>query len=216
MLVEIRNSGNGFISLPDKTYNKRDSYESSTNAMLEKIVTFVQEWIGPSETVIVTFTSLIPLENRGKLAKKIAGELRKSYKNKSLALDKKIIIKINTSDTQLPVLHIEASLTNYYAGKVEYSTVKSILCASLYSPDPIEQNKLENQAVYILNKAIKEKAKKLAHLQKEKWLVLINTHPLLDFELYTIALREINKRLLSNLSRIFIVFEKGTIELPPV
>ncbi len=217
VLVEIKNSGDGFITLPNNTYDERNSYESSsTNTFLKKIITLTQEWIDPSETIIVTFTSLIPLGNHGKLAKKIARELENLYKNKMLSHDRNIKIKIITSDTQLPILHIEAKLTNYYAGKGEYSAVKSILSASLFTPDPIGQNNLASQAEYILYYAIKKKAKKLAHLQQEKWLVLINTHPLLNIELYSIAFGEIRKRLLSNLTKIFIVFQSSAIELPPV
>ncbi len=215
VLVEMRNSGDGFILLPDLTLHSRERYEISADAMIKKIENDVNKWLNPAKTVILMISSPIPPKKRGQMAKKIARELKKSYQNKTLALDQTIKIPLKTPDLQIPILFIEARLTNYYANKIEYSSVKSILGASLQSPAPVLQANLSEQARYILDKAIKEKSDKLRNLEGKKWLVIINNHLLLDEYIYSLAFNKIKNESPSiEFEKIFIVSSSAVKQLP--
>ena len=160
--------------------------------------------------------SPVPLEQRGRLAKRIAKQLENAYRTKSLNFDQRIDFQVHTGDTQLPTIHMEAKLTNYYANRKEYSPLKEVLGASLQSSHPVLQASLSEQAGYILYTAISEKKEKLAHLDGEKWLVLINNHPMLDESLYSKACAEIfeqNETLRAAFSKIFLVEENIAKEL---
>jgi hypothetical protein len=192
VIVEVRNSGDGFLVLPEpKHLVPKESYERSAANMVDKIEELVKIWLDPTETIILMITSPIPLQQRGRLAKKISKQLENAYLNKTLSFSQRIELKVDTGDVTLPLVHVEAKLTNYYAGKKEYSTVKEILGASLQSPYPVFQASLSEQARYTLCTALSEKKEKLTHLEGEKWLVLVNNNPLLDEALYSAAYTEI-------------------------
>jgi hypothetical protein len=218
VLVEVRNSGDGFLVMPESDYlEPKERYERSTASMIDKIENNVKTWLDPSETIILMISSPVPLEKRGHLAKKIAKQLEIAYQSNSWSIDQKIDIQINTEDVKLPIFRLEAKLTNFYAGRKEYSAVKEILGASLQSPEPVFQSSLSEQAVYTLWNAIVEKSKKLEHLVGEKWLVLINNNPLLDTCLYSEAyariLKQCDNSLKSAFSKIFIIEGKVAHEL---
>ena len=125
------------------------------------------------------------------------------------------LVCLKTPDLQIPILFIEARLTNYYANKIEYSSVKSILGASLQSPAPVLQANLSEQARYILDKAIKEKSDKLRNLEGKKWLVIINNHLLLDEYIYSLAFNKIKNESPSiEFEKIFIVSSSAVKQLP--
>lgn len=192
VMVEVRNSGDGFLVLPESDYLvPKERYERSAANMVDKIEELVKIWLDPAETIILMITSPIPLEQRGRLAKKITKQLENAYRSKTLCLNQRIELQVDTGDVRLPLVHIEAKLTNYYGGKKEYSAVKEVLGASLQSPDPVFQASLSEQARYTLCTALSEKKEKLAHLEGEKWLVLINNNPLLDEALYSEAYTKI-------------------------
>lgn len=205
VMVEVRNSGDGFLVLPESEYLvPKEHYERSAANMVDKIEELVKSWLDPAETIILMITTPIPLEQRGRLAKRIAKQLENAYRNKTLCFNQRIKLQVDTGDNTLPLVHIEAKLTNYYAGKKEYSSVMEVLGASLQSPDPVFQASLSEQARYTLCTALSEKMEKLAHLEGEKWLVLINNNPLLDEGLYTKAYAEI----LANRKDLKITFSK--------
>ena len=86
--------------------------------------------------------------------------------------------------------------------------MKEILGAALQTPNPVLQATLSKQARYSLFVAMSVKREKLAHLNGEKWLVLINNNPLLDDSLYSEALTGIleqNEVLKAAFSKIFLV-----------
>lgn len=65
----------------------------------------------------------------------------------------------------------------------EYSPLK-IIPALVCSDRVIQYNSLKGEAISILSYAIKNKEKKYHTLNERKWLVLINTHPLLQVNDY--------------------------------
>lgn len=217
VLVEVRNSGDGYLVMPESEYvAPKERYERSAVGMIDKLENIVKTWLAPSDTIILMISNPVPLEQRGRLAKKI--ELEIAYRSKSWGLDQKIDIQIMIEDVKQPLFSVEAKLTNFYAGKNEYSAIKEILGASLQSPDPVFLASLSEQAVYTLWNAIIEKNKKLAHLVGEKWLVLINNNPLLDINLYSEAYAKILKESTNSekdaFSKIFIIEEKVAMEFP--
>jgi hypothetical protein len=209
VMVEVRNLGDGFLVLSKSNdLEPKERYERSAAAMIDKIENIVKTWIDPSETIILMITSAIPLEQRGRLAKKIANQLENAYRNRAWLLDQRIKFSISTDDSKVPIFHIEAKLTNFYGSKIEYSPVKEILGSALQTPNPVLQATLSEQARYSLFVAISEKREKLSHLDGEKWLVLINNNPLLEDSLYSEALTSILERngaLKTAFSKIFLV-----------
>ena len=132
VMVEVRNSGDGFLVLPKSEYLvPKERYERSAANMVDKIEELVKIWLDPAETIILMITSPIPLEQRGRLAKKITKQLENAYRSKTLCLNRRRELQVDTGDVTLPLVHIEAKLTNYYAGKNEYSAVKEVLRAYL-------------------------------------------------------------------------------------
>ena len=103
-------------------------------------------------------TSPIPLQQRGRLAKKITKQLANAYRSKILCLNQQVDLQVDTGDATLPLVHVEVKLTNYYAGRKEYSAVKEVLGASLQSPYPVFQASLSEQArLYAMHCTIRKK-----------------------------------------------------------
>jgi len=136
--------------------------------MTDKIETILKNWLQPSERIILTFNGPIPVEKRGKLAKKIAENLEKSYRKGALKIDQKTEMKVDTYDSQIPFLNLEAILTNFYADKINYSPLYCILDTAADSSNFVFQASLTVQAKYILYKAIGEKQKKLEKIEGDK------------------------------------------------
>ncbi|NGX28972.1 MAG: hypothetical protein K940chlam1_01164 [Candidatus Anoxychlamydiales bacterium] len=183
--VEVRNSGSGFILLPNSQFlESREQYDISSINMTDKIEKILKNWLQPSETIILTFNGPIAVEKRGKLAKKIAKNLEKAYRKGGLKIDQKIEIKVDTYDSQIPSLTLGVILTNFYADKINYSPLHCILDAVADSSNSVFQASLTEQAKYILYKAITEKQNKLGKIEGDKWLVIINNHISLNHHIY--------------------------------
>lgn len=192
-LVEIRQSGNGFIILPSSNHIcPKEQYESSIINTIDKINDITKKWLDPSTTIILMILSPIPRKNRGVFAKKTANHIKKIYMSKSWKLGQKIFFQIETKDIKLPTVNIEALLINSVGNP--YRAIQEIIAPSFQSTQPVLQSSLTDQAFYVLSSAIAEKTNKLGLLEGEKWLVLINTHPLLDYSLYSEAYKKISSQ----------------------
>ncbi|MBS0627636.1 MAG: hypothetical protein JSS09_05435 [Verrucomicrobia bacterium] len=112
--------------------------------------------------------------------------------SKSWKLGQKIFFQIETKDIKLPTVNIEALLINSVGNP--YRAIQEIIAPSFQSTQPVLQSSLTDQAFYVLSSAIAEKTNKLGLLEGEKWLVLINTHPLLDYSLYSEAYKKISSQ----------------------
>lgn len=212
--LEVTISGDGFIFTPEASLEAREVVERSSARMLGKLKSRIASWITPSESIIIAFLTHIPVRQRGRLALKIADELEQLYGNGTLCLNTKIKRDFQTTDAIVPTISMEVQLTNFYAGKQEYSPLKAILAGSLQSPIPVVQSSLSLQAQYILRDRIEKKVAKLSGIQGPKWLAILNTHPLLDLQLYKTGLKELNKDgFPHNFDKLFLVHEGNVFEL---
>lgn len=97
VLVEVRNSGDGFLVMPESDYlEPKERYERSAGGMI------VKTWLDLAETIMLMISSPVPLEKRSHLAKKIAKQLEIAYRSNSWNIGQKIDIQINTEDVKLP------------------------------------------------------------------------------------------------------------------
>jgi len=212
--LEVTISGDGFILTPEASLKAREVFERSAARMLGKLKSRIGSWIEPSESIIITFLTHIPVGRRGRLGLKIADELKQLYVNGILCLNTKIKRDFQITNAIVPTISVEVQLINFYEGKQEYSPLKPILAGSLQSPIPVVQSSLFLQAQYILRDRIEKKVAKLSDIQGPKWLAILNTHPLLDLQLYKTGLEELNKDgFAHNFDKLFLVHEGNVFEL---
>lgn len=215
--LEVRRSGNGFLHSSDseETVKCREGCEGACLTDMElKLNNLIKKWIDPQYTIILTLLSPIPTRKRSALAEAINKKLKKFFSVNSIDLDQNKSFSIPTYDKNNHSIEFEAKLTDYYANKSVYSPIKSIHACATQSPNLALQNDLVLQAGYILRVAIEGKAKKMSLVLGEKWLALVNTHPILTPDLYQ---RAIDQSHIDNthhsFTKIFIIYGTSAIEL---
>lgn len=202
--VEVTQTGHGFLLLEnqDSTDNPphervdKIKYESSAGNLLEEVFNNDLKkngsWIKNGDSIVILYTSPIPVEKRSKLAKKILNVIKNMYLNNQLLAYKDIKNSIKTELTiltgrdDIKGVTLEVFKSNWYKfdeNEKYYPIIENFFC-SFYSPDPVHDGSLAAQVVHILSNIIRKKHTKCAKLEMSKWLVLINTHPILDYNDY--------------------------------
>lgn len=191
ILVEVTQGGDGARIQQDPSTGKNVPVPMtdvrSYNEMLAKIRAEVRTWISAGETIILTFLSPLPSERRANIARIISGRLKTEYDAGNLSHEEPLRIRM-PADTEIC---LEAKLTTFYRDRQNYSPVMNILAASMSASNMAWQCNLSFQAQYVLQEAGVKKHEKLKNLSGEKWLIVINTHPLLTPDIYVKAAKSL-------------------------
>lgn len=231
--VEVTRSGMGFLLNPQdikfdnpnpvKNGLDRIKYEVSAGDFLEKQyeldIKNGNAWIGQGESLVVIILSPIPLEQRGKIGKKLLKVLKKLYEqNEILHLENRIGINngeftLLTGNTDCPGLTLQVLKTNFYQNPYTYTPIVVNFFVVQSSNNKPYDCSLDNQSLYILESVVRKKEEKCKHLQAGVWLVILNEHPILEIKDYTRVMPYINEMLKSSIfSKIFIVDVKKAYE----
>ena len=199
--IEVTQSGHGFLLLDNTNLSGRPiedgvdkiRHESSAGNLLEKAfaadIKKYGNWITNGESIVITYTSPIPTEKRSRFASRLLKTVKYLYRTNQI-LDYKDIdselkpeLTVLTGQAEIKGVSLEIFKTDYYRDKGGHPIIENFF-TSFYSPDPVYDGSLAAQVSYIMSDALSKKSKKCEALPDPKWLVLINTHPILEYQDY--------------------------------
>lgn len=199
--VEITQSGHGFLLLDNINLSGNPSedgvdkirHESSAGNLLEKAfaadVKRSGNWITNGESIVITYTSPIPTEKRSRFASRLLNTVKYLYQTdqilnyKDIDSELKPELTVLTRQDEIKGVSLEIFKTDYYKNKGSAPIIENFF-TSFYSPEPVYDASLSAQVSYIMSGTLSKKSKKCESLPDPKWLVLINTHPILEYTDY--------------------------------
>ena len=168
-------------------------YESSAGNLLEKAfetdVKKYGNWIKNGESIVIIYKSPIPTEKRSKLAAKLLSTVKYMYENnqilnyEEIAPELKPEFTILTGQDEIKGVSLQIFKTDNYKDKGGSQIIENFFI-SYYSPEPTYDASLSAQVSYIISKILSKKSKKCETLLGPKWLVLLNTNPILGYRHY--------------------------------
>jgi len=200
--IEVTQTGHGFLLVDNANLSgnpiddgeDKIRYESSArNLLMRAFKNDIEKkgnWIKKGESIVVTYISPIPTQKRSSLARKILSQVKHMYHNNQLLDSKEIAghikpeLTVLTGQSEIKGVSIEIFKTNYYESSDNYSPIIENFFCSFYSPKRVYDTSLSAQVFYILVSIISKKKNKCAQLQIPKWLVLVNTHHILEYNDY--------------------------------
>ncbi len=200
--VEVTQTGEGFLLLNgDKLLGDpvtdgvdKIKYESSAIDFLENAFENDSKkngnWVREGDSIVIMYKSPIPPKNRSKIAKRTLKTIKFMYQNDQIPTYEEIDdylkpeFTVLTGQNEIKGVSLEIFKTDSYQSHSNYSPIIENYFCSYYSPEPPYDGSLSMQAGYILTTTIEGKQKKCIKLSMPKWLILLNTHPILHRENY--------------------------------
>ena len=178
-------------------------------------------WIKNGESIVITYTSPIPTEKRSRFAAKLLNTVKYLYQTNKIQNYNEINpefkpeLTVLTGQDKIRGVSLEIFKTDYYKDKGSSPIIENFF-TSFYSPEPVYDASLSAQVSYILSGILSKKQKKCEALSDPKWLVLINTHPILEYQDYAQFLLKAQAFVKGfGFEKIFLVHNKKCLELFP-
>lgn len=229
--VEVTQTGHGFLLLDNTSLSgnpiedgvDKIRHESSAGNLLEKAfaadVKKSGNWITNGESIVITYTSPIPTEKRSRLASRLLKTVKYLYQTnqilnyKDIGSELKPELTVLTGQSEIKGVSLEIFKTDYYKDKGAHPILENFF-TSFYSPEPVYDASLAAQVSYIMSGILSKKSKKCDALPGPKWLVLINTHPILEYQDYAqFPLKAPDSTKGFGFERIFLIDNRQCLEL---
>jgi hypothetical protein len=209
--LEIIKSGGGFdlsVLEGQGIVISRSKYD--TPGIRDKIAEACKAFLKDKEVLILTIPTSLPLEERGRLAKKIAKEIKSSYDAG----------KIQYNDYTELIIDLSPICKINILAKLIKNSCPDVLVVPISKSLP-EVSSLAAQASYILKTALSDKNKKLSvneriNVDIPLYLVVDNVHPLIEIDMYEEAYNRLalsEPKILGIFKKLFVVFDNRAYEL---